>query len=356
MLRLPAVVIQVLSGVLLAALGFRAPLAAEWIGTIGLVLLLFWIGVETDLQGLMRSGIEASRVAVLGVIFSLAAGIAGGLAMGWNWQASLFAGGVLCATSVAISARIIQSHGWHERPEGKVVLGAAVADDIIGLLILGLVTAGAGVANLSATIPLLRFLSASAFIGVFGVLALVASRALSQKTLGKGLAISAALGLLCIGVLGAKAAGLEPFIGGFVAGAAVPSTIRSNLMSLKLLSRVLAPVYFVLVGTLVIPQRIFAPSVALAAVVFLLLGAGAKILSALGASRSRSRLAVGLAMVPRGEVGLVFVGSGLAVSVLSQAQYSTLVAAVLATSILAPILLQIHIRRVDGVLANAHRE
>jgi Kef-type K+ transport system membrane component KefB len=340
----PGVVVQVALGVILAAAGWRPPSSTvQPVAEVGLVVLLFSIGVDTDPRELLRCGKEVVFVALLGVAFSLVTGIAAALALGWPPPSAVFAGGVLSATSVAISARVLERSGWFRRDEGRVVLGAAVADDIAGLLLLGLVASSYAPREETGIVAVLwPVVWASAFVVAAVVLGMLASERLGARMTSRlsceGIAVMGCVA----GAIGAHAVGLEPFLGSFLTGAAVPVSPHAPNF-LRRIGSVLAPVYFVLLGARVNVGTLGDAGVLVSAFVFVVVATAAKTLSGVGARPSWDRIAVGMAMVPRGEVGLVFAGAGLAAGVLVPKHYAALVTTVLATSLLGPTMLHFRI-------------
>lgn len=347
-LPVPGVVLQVALGVILAAVGFgiEAPIL-EFLGGVGLVLMLFSAGRETDAAALLRCGKRAGLVAVLGVLLSFLGGAAVAAALGWSLPAAMFAGGVLSATSVAISAQVLGSCGWLSRDEGRVVLGAAVADDVVGLVILGLVVSVFSSDPASASSATVFGRAVLAVIVVLGALLLGLA---TGKRYGEGprshlmhnlLATAACL----VGVAVARVVGLEAFLGGFLAGMVLPAGAPGVVDVPRKLGVVLAPLYFVLLGAEVEVRSIGEPEVIFAAVAFFVAGSLAKLGSGLGGEPHWDRLAIGLAMIPRGEVGLVFAAAGLAAGALSEVAYAELVGAVLASSVIGPWMLALRTRR-----------
>lgn len=342
-LPIPGIVIQVLIGIALGGFGLLHPTEElETLASIGLVLMLFSIGTEVDVHSLLRTGRPTAVVASLGVVLSMAAGIATALVLGWPLIAAIFTGGVLSATSIAISAKVLNDGGWLRRDEGRCVLGAAVLDDVIGLLVLGIVVSIAGSGGMEKV--LLQVSGAVALTVIAVLCALLASRFVQRLFVRAAPTLILATGACLVGAVVAPQLGLEPFLGSFLAGAALPPSAEGHLTLLKRAGTYIAPLYFVLLGTHVPVAQLVQPGILIAAALVAGIGILSKLVSGAGALRAWDRVTVGLAMVPRGEVGMVFAAAGLAAGALTYEMYSTLVIAALVTSIVGPLLLHTRLR------------
>lgn len=369
--RQPAVLGEVLAGVALApgllggpmglpdpAGGGVAAHGLELLATLGAVLLLFEVGLGTRLAELRAVGASAGWVAAIGIAASLAAGAGASLALAawlsWApagpatppWLLHLFVGAALTATSVGITVRVLRDLGKLATPEARVVLGAAVLDDIGGLLVLALVstlvaTAGAfdGGAVAGTLALALLFLAAAAAILVplapraFDRLA----PALPHPLLAAGLMAAFAVAVAA----GAAWAGLAAIVGAFVAGLALAPAMHAGPAArwLRLPTEGLSALFFLTLGLHVDAAGLgghgldaAVAGLALAAVAVL-----AKLAAGLGVVRRQAdRLVVGVGMVPRGEVGLVFAAVGLSSGLLAGWQYTVLLLVVLATTVATP--------------------
>jgi Kef-type K+ transport system membrane component KefB len=306
-------------------------------------------------------------VATLGVIAPMILGyiVSTLLIPDASWLSHLFVGGTLTATSVGITARVLKDLGKSNTKEARIILGAAVADDVIGLLVLAVISglttaaaAGAGVASVSWMASLWIVVKASLFL----ILAVVVGRFWSQRifTYAAPLQVSGALLALCICfcfVLATLAglAGLAPIVGAFAAGVVLeevhyqPFLERGERKVQELLfplTTLVVPVFFVLMGFRVDLRSFssmavlgFAGLITVAAVV-------GKQLCALGVlERGVDRLAIGVGMIPRGEVGLIFAGLGSTMMLqgrplLSQTTFSALVLMIMLTTFITPPLLK----------------
>jgi Kef-type K+ transport system membrane component KefB len=329
---------------------------------IGVLILLFDVGLEADLRALVRVGPSAALVAVIGVVtpFALGWGTARWLVPDAPTLAHLFVGATLTATSVGITARVLKDLGSLQTREGQVILGAAILDDILGLVVLavmsGLVTAmasgGSGLSGVAFTGIILK---AVAFLGITiglghylsgSIMRLAARMSQPDIILVVGLAICFALAFV------AERIGLAGIVGAFAAGLLLDPygegvrTVEAEATLSKLLSpisSVFVPLFFVLMGIQVdITSLLTRESLVFGAALVLVAVAG-KLACAVGVvGPGINRLAVGIGMVPRGEVGLIFAGIGTALvldgrPLLSQTAFSALVLMIVVTTLLTPI-------------------
>lgn len=295
----------------------------------GVIVLLFEVGLESDLREMMGVGRSAMLVAVLGVLAPFF--------LGWAVSAyfnpsgarleHIFIGATLCATSVGITARVFKDLGKLKTREARIILGAAVIDDVLGLLILALVAGAIRAANTGGDLSLLEI----GMIAVKAVLFLVGSIAIGHFMVPKilqragrletrGVLLTLALSLCLLLSWAAAKVGLAPIVGAFAAGLVLdevhykPAHARKERDLRELLqpvSAVLVPIFFVLMG-LKVDLRYFGQLNLLGFAFLLTLAAVlGKQICALGVlERGVNRLAIGLGMVPRGEVGLIFASIG----------------------------------------------
>lgn len=337
---------------------------------IGVLVLLFDVGLEADLRALVRVGPSAALVAAIGVItpFALGWGVARWLVPGDPPLAHVFVGATLTATSVGITVRVLKDLGSLQSREGQIVLGAAVLDDVLGLVVLAVVsglvaTAAAGGPGFSGLAVTWIVLKAMAFLGITvglghrlsgPIVRLAARTGQHGILLVFGLAICFALAFVAeriglAGIVGAFTAGLllDPY-GEGVRARDEEATLAELLHPL---SSLFVPLFFVLMGIQVdVASLVTRESVGFGVVLVLVAVAGKLACAGGVVGRGINRLAVGIAMVPRGEVGLVFAGIGAALvlegrPLLSQATFSALVLMVVATTLLTPIGLRWALRR-----------
>ena len=312
---------------------------------LGVLILLFEVGLESDLDELLRAGLQATLVAIVGVVLPFAAGYAVIHWFGYPPLVAIFVGATLTATNVGITARVLADMGRLQDPAANVVLGAAVVDDILGLIILAVVT---GVAQTGAVSPGgIALLSGKAV--VFLVVALFVGLRLAPTLVGwigrlraRGtLVVYSLVFTMALAAL-ADLIGLATIIGAFAAGLILASTERRSHIEerIKPVADLLVPVFFVTVGMKVQPAMLdpFAPD-AKPGIVLLLttVAVVSKLAAGLAVyQRGVRRWPVGVGMVPRGEVGLIFAGTGLTVGVIAADLYSALVVAVMLTTFVAP--------------------
>ncbi|MDR1259786.1 MAG: cation:proton antiporter [Endomicrobium sp.] len=322
------------------------------ISELGAIILLFEVGLSTNIEKFLKAGGWALVVAFVGVIIPYFFGYFiflyfGGLT---NIQA-IFAGAVLTATSVGITARVFMDLQFLETEEAKIVLGAAVIDDVIGLVILavvskliigGTITFGT-ILSISGTAVL--FLILSIIIGVLIVqifFKLILKMKQQHVTLIMGIVFCLILSALSIKVR------LAPIVGAFVAGL-VLSTIKQEKEIKEKIEPIYAffvPIFFVTMG-INVDINVFNPFVVsnreilvLVGVLFVVAFIG-KILSGFVVLKKNiNKLLVGISMVPRGEVGLIFAGIGLQNNVFNAKNYSALIAVIMLTTFVTPIILK----------------
>ena len=329
---------------------------------IGILILLFDVGLETDLRALAVVGWPALFVALIGIVapFALGYGVAFWLMPESPALAHAFVGATLTATSIGITARVLKDLGVTQRREAQIVLGAAVIDDILGLVVLAVVTGavgaeatgGSGVsfgAIAGILVSALLFLGITAVIGIRVVPILMRS---VSRLAGSEVLLVLSLSLCFILAYVAEVIGLADIIGAFAAGIMLDpygKGVRVGERGATLaeflhpVAAVFTPLFFVLMGIKVEVGSLLSSRV-------LLLGAGLILAALIGKlacglvvrKQHGNRLAVGIGMVPRGEVGLIFAGIGVGLSlngqpILSPGAFSATVLMVLVTTILAPI-------------------
>ena len=334
-------------------------LTALWVfSNLGVILLLLMVGLESSIEGLLRVGGRASAVALAGVVapFALGYGVSLWLLPEASAAAHLFLGATFTATSVGITARVLRDLGQTESSEAKVILGAAVIDDVLGLVILAVVVgiAQSGRVELAgiARIALLSagFLAAVLFFGerVGGWLArvLVSLERRHAKLLAP-LLVAFAMAWL------ANAIGLAAIVGAFAAGLmlrdeqfAADSRASTSLHEvLAPLESIFAPVFFVLMGMQVNLELLAQPQTLVLGSAFVAVAIASKLATGLFAGPGVSKWSIGLGMVPRGEVGLIFASIGKQLGVVDASVFSAVVLMVLATTLIAPLGLSWSLRR-----------
>jgi Kef-type K+ transport system membrane component KefB len=391
----PAVLGELLAGVILGNLillnsgwSFFEPLRAtapqeNWaiiidsLARIGVIILLFEVGLESTVQGMIRVGGSAFLVAVLGVIapFILGFGISRLLItelpstlvgfvppdFSLNYV-HMFIGAVLCATSVGITARVLKDLGKLKRKESQIILGAAVIDDVLGLLILAVVSGLVSAAeqgtplNVASIIRLvvvaLLFLGGSLVAGILLVPRIM--RELARLRTSGMMLISALLLAFGLSYL-ANAAGLAAIVGAFAAGLILEEVhfhgFREEITIehlIRPISIFLVPIFFVLMGIQVRLETFADLSVLGMAAGLTIAATIGKQICGLGVlGKGMDRLTVGVGMIPRGEVGLIFAAIGRSLRVIDDGIFSAIVIMVMVTTLVTPPILKLTIARWD---------
>lgn len=342
----PAVLGELVAGVALgpSVLGLVDPSLpfVHYLAEIGVVILLFEIGLETDLRQLLRVGGTAATVALVGVALPFAFGEVVARAAGLARMPALVVAAALTATSVGITARVLADLGRLHDIESQVVLGAAVIDDIVGLVILGVVTqlvAGAelttgGVAG--TALVAVGFVVGALLLGRLLIPPLF--RLLARVSREQTLAIMGLVVAFLVAVL-AEHLGSALIVGAFTAGlvfaptAQAPAVIRGTTR----LGHFFVPIFFVAVGAAVDVRTFGSREVLLVGGGLIAAAVVGKVLAGYAPFWFRGRKAVvGVGMIPRGEVGLIFAQTGLAAGVLDAGLYAAVTLMVVVTTFLAP--------------------
>ena len=364
----PAVLGELVVGVLvgnLSLLGidwFQFITANATIGVIaqlGAVILLFEVGLESTVRDMMQVGMRSLVVAVLGVVMPWA--------LGW-WVGSLllpehsvyvhaFLGAALTATSVGITARVLKDLGHAQSPEARIILGAAVIDDVLGLVVLAAVAAVIAAADSGAVLSYgaIALVLGKALLFLFGALWLgvLCSPALfrfASRLRGSGVLLATAL-VFCFTLAWlASVIGLAPIVGAYAAGLILEDLHYRDFAKeerhledlVRPISSFLVPIFFVLMGMRVDLSTLMRPEILGLAAVLTLAAVIGKQACALGALGSRlDWLSIGIGMIPRGEVGLIFASIGLTLVVrgeriIDAAIYSAVVIMVMVTTLITP--------------------
>ena len=346
----PAILGELVGGIVLgaSALGILDPseVAIHTLAQLGLLILLFEIGLETDLRALTKVGGTATVIAVVGVMLPFIFGYAALSTMGIGRLAAIVSAAALTATSVGISTRVLAELGFLQTDEGRVVLGAAVLDDIIGLVILSVIATFAAGAAITTT-GVMRtsavafgFVAIAIIVGSFVVPPLfhAAKRLRSPTTIAvMGLAFAFSLAALA-GVLGSAI-----IVGGFVAGVLLNSIDQRDDVqrSAGAMGSLLTPIFFASVGASVDLRALTELRTLLITLVLLAAGAVGKIIAAYVPVWFKGNKAlVGTAMLPRGEVELIVAQTGLAIGALDASLFGAITLMVLLTTLIAPPLIQ----------------
>jgi len=387
----PIVLGELLVGVIfgnlaLVGINYLEPIKTDeiiaFLAELGVIILLFQIGLESNIREMTKVGTKALAVAVVGVAlpFILGSYIAGPFLLpGLSANAYIFIGATLTATSVGITARVFKDLHKLQTPEAKIVLGAAVIDDILGLLILAVVTALVTTGSVSTieigfiVLKAFAFLAGSIWLGQ--LFAPRISQLFSKIHSGVGMKFTVALSFCLLLAFFAQLIGLAAIVGAFAAGLildpihfrffdnhSLVDEIRSATKNLKTATKrkiitltdsyahrhvedliepiglLFVPVFFVVTGMQVNLKTFLDPSIILVALGLTAVAFIGKVATGLVAGKT-NKLLVGFGMVPRGEVGLIFANIGKAIGVINDSVFSVIVIMVILTTLLTPPIL-----------------
>lgn len=361
-LNVPSVIGELIAGVLLgpSLLGWIEPIEAiKLMAEIGVILLLFEVGLGTDTKQLARAGPKSLVVAFAGFSMPLLLGFGLGYwVFDFSYLVSLFIGGTLTATSIGITVRVLADLKRQNSPEGQIIIGAAVLDDVLGVILLALLyefSSGGGVTLGNASKVIV-------FVATFFILAPVTAKLMSTiiKRVNKtteipGLIPTTIVSLVLFFAWLAHAMGAPELLGGFAAGLALsrrfflpfgtalhadPAFAEKIETEMKPIIHLFTPIFFVMVGLSLNLQDIdwgspfiwnFSLTLMIAAVVGKLAG------PLLIPEPWQNRWVIGTAMIPRGEVGLIFAELGRVGNIFSNEVYAGLVIVIALTTLLSPI-------------------
>ncbi|MCX7016225.1 MAG: cation:proton antiporter [Candidatus Sumerlaeota bacterium] len=384
-IKQPAVLGELIFGVALGSLGLlgykgggslerfvlflREDIVLEALAEVGVVLLLFQIGLESTVAEMGKVGAAATAVATLGVIapFFLGWGVSGYFLPRADTMVHVFIGSVLCATSVGITARVYQDIGKLHTKEAKIVLGAAVVDDVLGLIVLavvmGVIHARSSGGSLRAVEILWILAKATAFfVGSIAAGVFLSPRLfkLASFLKAQGVLLSLSLVICFFFAWLAATIGLAPIVGAFCAGLILEDASfrelgdfrRHHLAELIApIAAFLVPIFFVRMGVMVQLETFAEPGVLPFAVCLTLAAIIGKQICYFGVNhKTTDGIAVGLGMIPRGEVGLIVASYGMSMVILGRpvidgATYSAIVIMVMTTTLVTPPVLTWRMRR-----------
>lgn len=321
---------------------------------LGVIILLFEIGLESDLKELIRVGPQAAIVAIVGVVAPFATGTAGLVYLfGVPAVPAIFAGAALTATSIGITAKVLAELGQLSTKEGQIIIGAAVLDDVLGIIVLAVVASLAKTGEIQITNIIYLIISA----GTFLVGAILIGRFLGpyfvslvdqMKTRGQVLLTAIIFAFILAYI--AAVINLEAILGAFAAGLVLAETEKRRELEEQVvpLADFFVPIFFVCVGAKTdisvlnpaVPSNREGLIVAAFLVVVAIIGKVITGFTVFGQEKI-NKLAIGVGMIPRGEVGLVFVGVGSASGVLSQSTEAAIIVMVILTTFVAPPLLRV---------------
>jgi Kef-type K+ transport system membrane component KefB len=373
-IKQPAVLGELIGGIivgnlaLIGSMGFEPLKTNAVIGAlaeIGVIILLFEVGLESNVGEMLEVGWSSLLVAVAGVIapFFLGWGVAAYFLPGEATLGHIFIGATLCATSVGITARVLKDMGKLQARESRIILGAAVIDDVLGLLILAVVSGAIKAAHAGTTLSMAGVALIAVKAGVFLIGAVVAGRYIAPRLFHRvgrwevrGMLMALAISFCFLLAWVAALVGLAPIVGAFAAGLVLDEAYYESFRSkgeknleelIRPVSDLLVPLFFVLMG-LKVDLRAFGRLELLSFAITLTMAAiiGKQVCSLAVAEKGINRLAIGLGMIPRGEVGLIFAGIGASLMlpdaqgssepVVSAATFSVVVIMVIVTTLLTP--------------------
>ncbi|MBI4164142.1 MAG: cation:proton antiporter [Acidobacteria bacterium] len=361
--RQPAVVGELVAGIILgpSLLALIKPNELTLgLAEIGAIFLLFTVGLETKPRDLLQVGWMASLVAILGVVLPFAVGFFYMRVIDHSMIESIFVGAAMVATSVGITARVLADAGVLSTRMARVILGAAVIDDILGMIVLAVVSSlSSGKVNyLSLGIVAGEAIGFSLLILFFGSRVVGRLRPAVARLRARNAAFALSV-ILCLGLsLASVYIGMAAIIGAFLAGLALADHSEQYRLQENAhpVMEFLAPFFFVLLGAQVNLQSLNQPGligtivwVCVLAILSKLIGCG------LGALKLgyRDALRIGLGMVPRGEVGLIVAAVGLRLHTVSEAIYTVVLAMSIMTTIFAPPVLRLVLPKRDEEPAKA---
>lgn len=361
----PSVIGELFAGVVLgpSLLGWLEPIETiKLMAEIGIILLLFEVGLETDVKRLVRSGLKSFIVAIAGFVLPLVFGFTLSY---WVFDLSLlmsmFIGGTLTATSIGITVRVLSDLKRQQAPEGQIVLGAAVLDDVLGVVLLALLYEF----SINGGVNLVNAGKVLIFVGAFFVLAPLAAKLISL-IIKRFDAVSAIPGLLPTTVVSlvlfcawlAHALGAPELLGGFAAGLALSRRFFLPLGialhsderfahriedQMKPIVHLFTPIFFVFVGLSLNLREIdwSSPFIWVFSLSMLLVAIAGKLIGAfLIRENWPARWAIGMAMIPRGEVGLIFAELGRVSGIFNNEIYAGMVIVIALTTLLPPFVMK----------------
>ena len=388
----PAVLGELIAGALIGNMilinipwfeGMKSNEYLHFLAELGVVILLFQVGLESNVQEMKKVGMRALVVAIIGVAlpFAMGAYLAGPLIMpGLSHNAYIFLGATLSATSVGITARVFKDFSILHSKESRIVLGAAVIDDVLGLILLAIVSSivqngSVSVMQIIQTIGLSILLLAGGTV-IGGMITKPLSKWLSTLNPGSGMKLAFALSIGFAFAYIAHLIGLAPIVGAFTAGLMLDSVhfkhfhepsyvsdfkravndadkqVQQKVQGiaeeqqekhiehiLEPIGQFLSPIFFVMTGLAVDVSVFMNPHALIIALVLTFIAIIGKLASGFFAGRGVNHWLIGWGMVPRGEVGLIFASVGRALGVVDTMEYSVIVVVIMITTFVTPPIL-----------------
>jgi Kef-type K+ transport system membrane component KefB len=361
----PAVVGELGVGILLGALPIHIddPML-EVLAQLGVILLLFEVGLESTTRDLMKVGVSAVLVAIIGVAVPVGLGfaVARWLLPGAGVYTHVFLGATLAATSVGITARVLKDLDASTSPEARIILGAAIVDDVLGLVLLaaisGAATAAAAGESMSIDRTVLILGKAVAFLVIaFAIGSQLARLIFRAASFLRSRDVLLAIGLGVCFFLSwlAHVVGLAPLVGAFAAGVLLEDAHFTRFAErgepslerhIQPIASFLVPLFFVVTGLHVKLSALGKPGALGLAAALTVAGVIGKQVCGLGVvTPGVRRSVVGIGMVPRGEVGLIFASAGLSLKLLDQSSFAAVVGMVVVTTLMTPPALKLLLRK-----------
>jgi Kef-type K+ transport system membrane component KefB len=345
----PGVIGELLGGFIVGpfALGLaHVSITAEVFAELGVVILLFTVGLEVRIDDLLAVGPMAIAVGTIGFILPIIAGLGIGLAIGEDVLPAALIGLALAATSIGITSRVLAEMGVLDRAFARVILGAAIVDDILALLAIGLLS-GFAEGSLGAE-TLVTLAAGLAFVGIGLALAPLGRRLPRRLFVWPKFADTPVVPVFIVmfaGALLAQFVGLAAIIGAFVVGLMIAETpVREEVEhGFRPLLGIFAPFFFAVTGANIDMSALLNPELLVMVLVLAAMGVLTKLVGGfIGSIRlgKWNAIVVGVGMSPRGEVGIVVSALGLSLGLITRELYAVLLAAVILTTLVAPVMLQ----------------
>ena len=361
-----------LAGIILgpSLLGWIEPnTVLKLLAELGIILLLFEVGLESQIDKLLNSGSKAVTIALSGFVLPFVLGF---ISSYWLFElplmVSMFIGGTLTATSIGITVRVLSDLNKHNSPEGQIVLGAAVIDDLLGVFLLAVIYEF----STSGQVDFINIASIVFYVSLFFLLGPVIAKLIApvikhyqHRTDIPGLLPTTLVAMVLLFAYLAHLSGAPDLLGGFVAGIALsrrfflplgsfikadPDFTHQVHSQMKPIIQLFTPIFFVMVGlsldlTAVDWSSVF---IWIFSLTTLLIAISGKILgSFLIKEKNSTRLAIGMAMVPRGEVGLIFAEIGRTSGIFNDTIYAGMILVIAYTTITSPIWIKHYYRQMD---------
>jgi Kef-type K+ transport system membrane component KefB len=355
-LRQPALVGEILAGLVIgpSVLGLVTPdETLEVFAELGVVFLLFWVGLETKLSDIREVGAPAALTGLFGVIVPLAGGLALGLAIGESTATSIFIAAALVATSVGITSAVLMQLGALKTRAARTILGAAVIDDILAMIVLAVATGIAAGSDVDLTEIVLVAAIALGFVGFVALGGTRITQRWPKVFEAPRFAESPLMPavILCLGLAAfAAEVGLAAIIGAFLAGMIAAETKEQTAIETEVapLYAFFPPFFFAFIGLEVDLSEFASADTIILLAGTTVLAAATKFAGAWLGARSlgrRDALIVGTGMIPRGEVGIIVAGIGSSTGVISDELFAVIVGMSVLTTLLVPPLLRRQVQR-----------